>query len=124
MATKKEAMRHWEELPEGQNPLPHMTPIAYKAKGSRYGACGIRIEGNPEFVDAVMSNLKPLLEGENNSTRLELARNEVKPTEINGDVKTYDNADTDAEVVYIRLHQRGHDAKAMNTMFNVYGGKK
>ena len=117
---KQEAMIHWSDLEEGQNPLQHMTPIENKATGSRYGACGIRIDGNPDFIDAVLSNLKPLLAGENAETRLELARNDVKPTEINGKVKSYENADEDAQVCYVRLHARGHMARQVNTTFGLY----
>ena len=111
---KKEALQRWHKTPEGQNPLDHMKSIPYKAKGSRFGACGIRIEGTPAFIDSVLSNLKPLLEGENTETRLQLARSEVKPTKINDQVKNYDNAVEKAEVCYIRLHERGHEAKHVN----------
>ena len=117
---KQDALKHWEALPEGQNPLPHMEVIRYKSSGSRFGACGIRIDGNPEFIDAVLSNLKTLIGGENNTTRLELAYNEVKPTTINGDVKHYENQARDAHVCYIRLHERGGEAKHLNKVFNVY----
>ena len=106
---KAEALSKWRELPADQNPLTHMTPIQYKAEGSRYGACGIRIDGNPEFVNAILSRLKPLLDGENQVTRLELARSDVKPTEINGQRRAFNNSDRAAEVCYIRLHMRGHE---------------
>ena len=113
---KSEAMKHWRETSENQNPLDHMNAIPYKATGSRFGACGIRIDGPPEFIDAVLSNLKDILDGENDETRLELSRNKVKPTNIDGKVKTYDNADDEAEYCYVRLHQRGHEASHVNRM--------
>ena len=106
---KSEALATWRAMPAGQDPLEHMAPIPYKSEGSRYGACGIRIDGNPAFIDAVLSNLKPLLDGENQVTRLELARNEVKSTEINGEVRTFANAVSGAQVCYVRLHLRGHE---------------
>ena len=106
---KSEALATWRAMPAAQNPLEHMAPIPYKSEGSRYGACGIRIDGNPAFIDAVLSNLKPLLDGENQVTRLELARNEVKSTEINGEVRTFANAVSGAQVCYVRLHVRGHE---------------
>ena len=106
---KSEALAAWRDLPPNLDPLEHMAPIPYKANGSRYGACGIRIDGNPEFIDAVLSRLQPLLDGENQVTRLELARNEVKPTEINGQRRTFDLADRGAQVCYVRLHVRGHE---------------
>ena len=110
---KSEALQQWAALEPDQNPLEAMTPIAYKSTGSRYGACGIRIDGNPDFVNAVLSRLKPLLDGENQVTRLELARSEVKPTEIHGETRTFGNADRGAEVCYIRLHMRGSEGAMM-----------
>ena len=106
---KSDALAHWRTLKTPQDPLAHMTPIPYKAQGSRYGACGIRIDGTPAFIDAVLSRLTPLLDGENHLARLELARHEVQPTEINGERKTFANAETGAEVCYIRLHVRGRE---------------
>ncbi len=100
---KSESLSRWRQLPANQNPLSHMRMIPYKAEGSRYGACGVRIDGNPEFVDAVLSCLKGLLAGENQMTRLELARSKVKPAMG----RSFQNADSDAEVCYIRLHERG-----------------
>ena len=107
---KDEALERWQALEPSQNPLPYMQAIPYKAEGSTFGACGIRIDGNPEFVDAVLSCLKPLMEGENRSTRLGLNRNEVKPKEIGDTVKGYHNADQGAEYCYVRLHERGPQA--------------
>ena len=104
--TKREAMKHWQGLSEGRDPLPYMTAIPYKTKGSRYGACGIRIDGNPEFVDAVLSCLKSLLAGEAVHTRLELSRRGVA-----SDFKATPNADDNSEVCYIRLHERGNEGK-------------
>ena len=120
IVTKKDAIEHWLTLQPDQNPLPHMDMIPYKADGSTFGACGIRIDGNPAFIDAVLSNLKPLLNGESNTTRLGLSRNPVKPTEIKGEVKEYKNKVEEAEVCYIRLHERGREAKRMNKLFNLH----
>ena len=117
---KAEALAHWRLLAANRNPLEHMTPIGYKASGSRYGACGIRSDGNPEFVDAVLSCLKPLLDGENQVTRLELARNDVAPVEINGERKTFHNADRAAQVCYIRLHLRGHEGVIASAFFDTH----
>jgi hypothetical protein len=108
---KAETLRHWQELPPAQNPLEHMQAIEYQARGSRYGACGIRIDGTPEFIDAVLSNLKQLLAGENCVTRLELSRARVL-REQSGPVdgRKFVNAEERAECCYIRLHQRGRQA--------------
>lgn len=115
---KEEALQRWQDLTPGQNPLPAMTPIAYKATGSSYGACGVRIDGNPEFVDRVLSCLKDLLAGENHVTRLELARNPVKSTVIAGKAKEFHKADRGAEVCYIRLHMRGEEGAMASAVFD------
>jgi len=75
--TKKETLEHWKQLEPGQPIMEHMRPLAYKSTGSTYGACGIRIDGNPAFIDAVLSRLQDMMEGENGITRLGLARNTV-----------------------------------------------
>ncbi len=107
---KKEALRRWQNLQPDQPILPHFTPIAADARGSTFGACGIRISGNPEFIDAVLSRLKDLLAAEAGSTRLNLSRQPVKPVTINsGDSvvdKKWNNADTDAETCYIQIRER------------------
>lgn len=105
---KEQALQVWQALPANQNILRVMTPIPYKATGSRYGACGIRIDGNPAFVRAVMSRLKDLIAGENHETRLGLAWSVVDGSGIG---KQLDNADTGAECCYIRLCERGYEGK-------------
>ena len=115
---KSETLARWAALQAGQDPLAPMTPIPYKSEGSRYGACGVRIDGNPAFVDAVLSCLKPLLDGENHVTRLELARRDVDPVEINGERKTFSNSDLGAEVCYIRLHVRGRQGQMASAFFD------
>lgn len=103
---KKEALRRWQNLTPDQPILPHFTPIAADARGSTYGACGIRISGNPEFIDAVLSRLKDLIAAEAGSTRLNLNRSQVKPTTVNNKTKQWANADTDAETCYIQIRER------------------
>lgn len=107
---KKEAIRRWQNLEPDQPIIPHFTPIAADARGSTFGACGIRISGNPEFIDAVLSRLKDLLSFEAGSTRLVLSRQPVKTVAIKaGDSvveKQWKNADTDAETCYIQVRER------------------
>lgn len=107
---KKEALRRWQNLVPDQPIIPHFTPIAADARGSTFGACGIRISGNPEFIDAVLSRLKDLLSFEAGSTRLSLSRQPVKTVAITkGDSvvkKQWNNADTDAETCYIQVRER------------------
>ena len=107
---KQEALRRWIGLEPDQPVMPHFTPIAADAKGSTFGACGIRISGNPAFVDAVLSRLKDLLEAESGSTRLVLSRQPVKPVSIQkggGKAvdKHWDNAADDAEVCYVQIRE-------------------
>lgn len=115
MAKKAEEMEKWRGLAPGQPVLPHMTPIGYKTRGSRYGACGIRIDGNPAFIDAVLSRLQDLLDGENHMTRLELAR---RPVDGSGIGKELPNADDAAECCYIRLHVRGHEGRIASAILD------
>jgi len=113
--TKRETLAAWRNMQPGQRILPHFTPVPYKATGSRYGACGIRIDGNPQFIDAVLSNLKDVIDGENHVTRLELARHVVDGSGIG---KQLQNADRQAEVVYIRLHVRGEQGAIASGFFD------
>jgi len=90
-----------------------MEPIPYKESGSKYGTCGIRIDGNSAFVDAVLSNLKTLLDGENHVTRLELSRRPV-----DSGFKALPNAGPGAEVCYVRLHVRGREGAMASGFFD------
>ena len=105
---KKETLQAWAQLDPGADPLQYMVPIPYKASGSTYGACGIRIDGTPQWIDAVLSNLKTLLDGENNYTRLGLSRNPVNGKGLD---KQFNNQARNAEVCYIRLHVRGNEGQ-------------
>lgn len=112
---KAEALAHWKQLPDNAEIMPHFTPIAYKSTGSSYGACGIRIDGNPDFINAVLSRLKDLIDGENQVTRLELARNPVDGSKLG---KRFEKAGADAEVCYIRLHMRGEQGAMAAAFFD------
>ena len=112
---KKEALKKWTALPKGLPILPHFSPIPYKSRGSNYGACGIRIDGNPEFIRAVLSRLQDLTAGENHLTRLGLAWSDVDGSGIGKDLP---NAERAAQVCYIRLHQRGREATGASLFFD------
>ena len=107
---KAQALIRWRNLTPNQEILPHFTPLAADAHGSTFGACGIRISGNPEFIDAVLSRLKDLLAAEAGSTRLNLSRQPVKAVSIkSGDSvvdKQWRNADEGAETCYIQIRER------------------
>lgn len=108
---KDEALKHWKGLPDNLAILPHFEPIPYKAEGSSYGACGVRIDGSPEFIDAVMSRLKDLIDAENCVTRLELSRKTVEARPG----RPLHKAATRAEVCYIRCHQRGREGAILQS---------
>lgn len=109
--TKEFQLQKWASLEANQAIMPHFEAIPYKSTGSSYGACGIRIDGSPEFIDAVLSRLKDLIDGENCLTRLELARNVVDGSKLG---KAFGKASKGAECCYIRLHQRGGEATHMH----------
>ncbi len=113
--TKAQTLQAWRSLEPRQNPLALMVPIPAKTTGSRYGCCGVRIDGTPQFIDAVLSNLQGLIDGENNVTRLELARNKVtcKPG-----YKAGQNASEGAESCYIRLHMRTRQGSHVSAFFD------
>lgn len=108
--TKAEVLSNWKALPSDLPMLDKMVAIPYKSSGSKYGTCGIRIDGTPEFIDAVLSHLKELIGGENDETRLQLSRNKVAPMEGHN----FNNAEIGAECCYIRLHERGGEAVVVN----------
>ena len=116
---KAEALKRWEEQEEDQNYMQHLVPIPYGQRGPKYGACGLRIEGNTEFVDAVLSHLKDLLTAENDITRLGLSRKTVEPREDKEVENPY--ADGHHEVVYVRVHMRGGQAQQVNSAFGLHG---
>lgn len=103
---KEKTIQRWKSLPSNMPIAKHMQAIPYKSKGSSYGACGIRIDGSPEFIDAVLSNLKELISLESVRTRLELSRQEVDGSKLG---KSFSKAVNHAEVCYIRCHQRGNE---------------
>lgn len=112
---KSEALKHWQDMPANQNIVKHFTAISPEARGSRYGACGIRIDGNPQFVDSVLSHLKDLLCCENHVTRLSLSLNQVDGSGIG---KALDNADSQAVCCYIRLYLRGRQGAIASQFFD------
>lgn len=99
---KTRALQRWHDLEPDQDILPFFTPLSADAHGSTFGACGIRISGNPQFIDAVLSRLKDLLKAESATTRLTLARSKVKAVFD----KKWQNADADAETCYIQIRER------------------
>jgi len=107
---KAQTLAHWRNLPEGAPLNPEAIP--YKQRGSTYGADGVRIEGRPEFVDAVLGRLKPLLDAENNRTRLGLSYGTVEPRD--GKACNY----VGNIVCYVKVHERGGEAQITNAILS------
>ena len=102
--TKAEALAHWGQLPD--DAALHLAPVPYKAAGSKYGYDGIRIDGSRTFIDAVLGRVKDIIGQENGETRLELNYTETTERET--------RIPTGSWVCYVRVHQRGQEAQAMN----------
>lgn len=118
---KEDALLRWKSKPANLPLKDHVSVIPYRSEGSKYGAGGVRIDGTPEFIDAVLSRLKDLIEFENDETRLELSRSEVKAVTVAGKTKGFSNAARNAETCYVRVHERGHEAKMARTFFERHG---
>jgi|TARA_R100000656_G_scaffold48031_1_gene39016 hypothetical protein len=107
--SKSQTLSHWRELPDQQDLNPDAIP--YKHRGTTFGADGLRIEGTRTFVDAILSRIKPLLDGENGTTRLGLNYQQVeskdgKPNDFAGNW-----------VCYVKIHERGHEAQIANSRY-------
>jgi hypothetical protein len=109
---KSEMLKHWKAMPANTPVLPAFRPLT-KPKGSTFGACGVRIDGSPEFIDSVLSRLKDVLDGENHVTRLACS---YQPA-VTG-FKEAPNAAPNAHVCYIRLHVRGHEGMMASGVFD------
>ena len=112
---KGDALAHWRDLPEGAPLKPRAIP--YKHEGSTYGHDGVRIEGSREFIDSVLSRLKPLLACENTRTRIGLNYQRVEAREG----KRHSGGDW---VCYVKIHERGDEAKAVNAFASRLAGRE
>lgn len=113
---KNEMLEHWRGLPPNQ-PL-QVTPVPYKHQGSTYAEDGIRITGTKEFIDSVLSCLKPLLSYEGVETRLQVVYKESQDRGTGAALGSYN--------CYIQVHERGREAKMMGAFLEGVknGGKK
>ena len=108
---KSETLEMWRGAPEAADIASIMQPIPYKHKGKTYGMDGVRIDGSPEFIRAVLGRLKPLMALENSHTRL--ATHVADCSEV--DAKF--NKGNGGHVCYIRAHVRGSEAQHMRTLY-------
>ena len=103
---KGQFLEHWNELEEGQDLKP--CPVPYKHSGSTYDQDGIRITGSQEFIDSVLSRLKPMLDFENNNTRLQVVFKESTDRDTGQAMGSYN--------CYVQVHQRGPQARIVNAL--------
>lgn len=110
MSKKAQMMDRWKKLREGgpMGILYWMTPNPRSMKGSRFGTNNIRIMGEPKFVDAVLSNLADLIDGENEETLLHLSQFDANEVVKSDQLRSCPNVLPDAEVIYISLLERGN----------------
>lgn len=113
---KAELLAKWKNLPEA-NPAKSMRPLPYKHEGSTYGNDGIRIDGSPEFIFAVLSRLKDLLILENSVTRLQASFNEIAERTKVGDGVEF-GAGTGSYCCYVRAAMRGEEGSMAEGFFN------
>jgi hypothetical protein len=101
---KREILAHWRRLAPNQPIAPAVVP--YKHHGTTYGQDGIRLTGSPQFIDAVLSRLRDLLEFESLTTRLQVTYQESKDRATGEKLGSYN--------CYIQVHERGDEAKLVN----------
>lgn len=60
----------WRDLEPNQNIVVNMTAIPHRSIGSKFGNDTIRIDGSMNFIDSALSNLQSLLDGNTDTTRI------------------------------------------------------
>lgn len=111
--SKKQALEHWRALEDA--PLAP-EPVPYKHSGSTFERDGVRITGSREFIDAVLSRLRPLLAFENGTTRLELAYQQATDRDTGYPLDSWS--------CYVKVHERGAQAQAANAFASALGGRE
>jgi hypothetical protein len=104
---KAEFLEHWAHIRPDQDLIPR--PVPYKHEGSTYAEDGIRITGTRQFIDAVLSNLRPLLAYENASTRLQVVYKQSTDKKTRAPINSWN--------CYIQVHTRGREAQMVNALF-------
>lgn len=77
--SKHEMLARWKALPDRKRMKPR--PIPYGHRGSTIDEDGIRLCGSLEFIESVLSHLKPLMDFEGADTRLGLSCSELTDKE-------------------------------------------
>lgn len=68
-ASKDQIVQHWKNITPGL-PMSQLRIIPQGHKGPTFSFDGLRINGSPEFIDAVLSRIKELVNYEGGGTRL------------------------------------------------------
>ena len=110
---KAEFLEHWGGMKRRRKMTPK--PVPYKHKGTTFDRDGIRITGSRKFVDQVLSNLTELRDFENEKTRLGVSYSQSTDKETGRPL--------DAWQCYIKVHDRGDEAKMLNVIMAAYSGK-
>jgi hypothetical protein len=100
---KDEFLKYWKEIERDQELKPCSIP--YKHEGSTFDCDGVRILGSKEFIESVLSRLKPLLSHENDYTRLGVSYTQAT---------TKEGILLDSYKCYVQVHERGHQAQMCN----------
>jgi hypothetical protein len=111
---KAEFIQYWGSIPDCQELDP--APVPYKHEGSTYAQDSIRITGTREYIDSVLSHLKPLLEFEGDMTRLQVVYKQTVNRETGLPI--------DAWNCYIQVHERGGEAKMINAYMSAMRGRR
>lgn len=98
--SKDQIIKNWQSI-NPETPIA-LTPISKDHKGSTYGEDGIRITGNPQFINSVLGKIKPLLNYETPTTKLVLSYRETQsPSQVErGNLKK-------SYVFYVQVKERG-----------------
>lgn len=99
---KAELLHHWRNLADDQPLTP--TPISARHEGSTYDCDGVRITGSREWIDAVLSHLKPLLDYENGGTRLQVNYQQTTDRETRQPLDSWN--------CYVQVRRRGAQSLA------------
>ena len=110
---KADFLVYWQGLPADQTLAPKRVP--YKHKGSTYAEDGIRIVGRREFIDQVISNLKSLLDYENDMTPLQVVYKQSVDRETQQPIDSWN--------CYIQVHERGGEAQMLNAYTSAMTGR-
>ena len=117
--TKADLLAMWGTLPSDVDLATAISPMPGKHAGSSYGFDGIRIDGSPEFIKAVLGKLKDLLVMENTATRLSASWSAIAPRDKTEDGVRFGKPDGGlGYCCYIRAATRGPEGGMAMALFD------